>query len=123
MRPTVCQLVPIGPRQSIRAVLSGMNHANKRHGMKLGLIGIAGSNFTYYYTISETNVATAILLQYLAPTGQFLTAVIAFFALLASVLLMTCSARLPVYALLIGAFIPRRQVWGGLEILDQRTDQ
>ncbi len=29
--------------------------------------------------------------------------------------LMTCSARLPVYALLIGAFIPRRLVWGGLE--------
>ncbi|WP_275431727.1 nucleoside recognition domain-containing protein, partial [Klebsiella pneumoniae] len=26
--------------------------------------------------------------------------------------LMTCSARLPVYALLIGAFIPVRQVWG-----------
>ncbi|MBB4128931.1 ferrous iron transport protein B [Xanthomonas translucens] len=26
--------------------------------------------------------------------------------------LMTCSARLPVYALLIGAFIPQRQVWG-----------
>lgn len=26
--------------------------------------------------------------------------------------LMTCSARLPVYALLIGAFIPSRQVWG-----------
>ena len=26
--------------------------------------------------------------------------------------LMTCSARLPVYALLIGAFIPRRDVWG-----------
>ena len=26
--------------------------------------------------------------------------------------LMTCSARLPVYALLIGAFIPQRSVWG-----------
>jgi ferrous iron transport protein B len=26
--------------------------------------------------------------------------------------LMTCSARLPVYALLIGAFVPQRQVWG-----------
>jgi ferrous iron transport protein B len=26
--------------------------------------------------------------------------------------LMTCSARLPVYALLIGAFIPARTVWG-----------
>ncbi len=29
--------------------------------------------------------------------------------------LMTCSARLPVYALLIGAFIPRREVWGLFE--------
>lgn len=29
--------------------------------------------------------------------------------------LMTCSARLPVYALIIGAFIPRRTVWGGLQ--------
>ncbi|HEX3396050.1 MAG TPA: ferrous iron transporter B [Steroidobacteraceae bacterium] len=30
--------------------------------------------------------------------------------------LMTCSARLPVYALIIGAFVPRRSVWGGLEL-------
>jgi ferrous iron transport protein B len=30
--------------------------------------------------------------------------------------LMTCSARLPVYALLIGAFIPKRELWGGLEL-------
>lgn len=30
--------------------------------------------------------------------------------------LMTCSARLPVYALLIGAFVPQRQVWGVLEL-------
>jgi ferrous iron transport protein B len=30
--------------------------------------------------------------------------------------LMTCSARLPVYALIIGAFIPHRRVWGGLEL-------
>ena len=30
---------------------------------------------------------------------------------------MTYSARLPVYALLIGAFIPRRSVWG---VLDQQ---
>lgn len=30
--------------------------------------------------------------------------------------LMTCSARLPVYALLIGAFIPQREVWGFLEL-------
>jgi len=26
--------------------------------------------------------------------------------------LMTCSARLPVYALLIGAFVPQKQIWG-----------
>jgi ferrous iron transport protein B len=30
--------------------------------------------------------------------------------------LMTCSARLPVYALIISAFIPQRQVWGGLQL-------
>jgi ferrous iron transport protein B len=30
--------------------------------------------------------------------------------------LMTCSARLPVYALIIGAFIPRRTVRGGMEL-------
>jgi ferrous iron transport protein B len=30
--------------------------------------------------------------------------------------LMTCSARLPVYALIIGAFIPHRTIWGGLEL-------
>lgn len=33
----------------------------------LGLIGGAGSTYFYYFTINETNVATAILLQYLAP--------------------------------------------------------
>ena len=30
--------------------------------------------------------------------------------------LMTCSARLPVYALIIGAFIPQREVWGVFEL-------
>jgi ferrous iron transport protein B len=30
--------------------------------------------------------------------------------------LMTCSARLPVYALIIGAFIPQQKIWGGLEL-------
>ncbi len=30
--------------------------------------------------------------------------------------LMTCSARLPVYALIIGAFIPHRSVWGGMQL-------
>jgi ferrous iron transport protein B len=30
--------------------------------------------------------------------------------------LMTCSARLPVYALIIGAFIPKRTMWGGVQL-------
>jgi len=30
--------------------------------------------------------------------------------------LMTCSARLPIYALIISAFIPRRSLWGGLQL-------
>ena len=37
----------------------------------LGIIGGAGSNFTYYFTIQQTNVATAILLQYMAPLLVF----------------------------------------------------
>ncbi|HTQ72326.1 MAG TPA: ferrous iron transporter B [Acidocella sp.] len=30
--------------------------------------------------------------------------------------LMTCSARIPVYTLIIGAFVPNRAVWGGLQL-------
>jgi ferrous iron transport protein B len=30
--------------------------------------------------------------------------------------LMTCSARIPVYTLIIGAFIPQKAVWGGLSL-------
>ena len=33
----------------------------------LGVIGVAGANFTYYFTIHLTNVSTAILIQYTAP--------------------------------------------------------
>jgi len=40
----------------------------------MGIIGGAGSNFAYYFTIEQTNVATAILLQYLAPLGVLLYA-------------------------------------------------
>ena len=33
----------------------------------LGAIGVAGSNFFYYYAISKTTVATAVVVQYMAP--------------------------------------------------------
>jgi len=39
--PVIHTFAGLTPRQSIRAVLSGMNHASKRHRMKLGLIVIA----------------------------------------------------------------------------------
>jgi drug/metabolite transporter, DME family len=35
--------------------------------MLVGSLGIAASNFFYYYAIQQTSVATAIILQYLAP--------------------------------------------------------
>ncbi len=33
----------------------------------LGIVGVAGSNYTYYAAIKETSVAIAILMQYTAP--------------------------------------------------------
>jgi adenosine deaminase len=39
--PVIHTFAGLTPRQSIRAVLSGMNHARRRHGMKLGLVVIA----------------------------------------------------------------------------------
>lgn len=41
----------------------------------LGCIGVAGTNFTYYFTIRESTVATAILIQYSAPLLVMLYAV------------------------------------------------
>ncbi len=41
-----------------------------------GVVGIAGVTYTYYYAISKTNVATAILLQYTAPAFILLFAVL-----------------------------------------------
>ena len=42
----------------------------------LGIVGVAGVHYTYYYAISKTNVATAILLQYTAPALIMLFAVL-----------------------------------------------
>ena len=40
--------------------------------LALGTLGIAGSNFFYYYAIEKTTVATAIILQYTAPAWVLL---------------------------------------------------
>ena len=38
----------------------------------LGILGIAGSNYFYYFAIEKTTVATAIVLQYVAPVWVLL---------------------------------------------------
>lgn len=49
--------------------------SNRRDAISLiliGVIGVAGSNYFYYYAIQLTNVATAIVLQYTAPVWVLL---------------------------------------------------
>lgn len=41
-----------------------------------GIVGLAGVHFTYFQTISLTNVATAILLEYLAPVVVLIVSVL-----------------------------------------------
>jgi drug/metabolite transporter (DMT)-like permease len=41
----------------------------------IGIVGIATTNFTYYYTVKETTVATAILVQNAAPVVVMIYAV------------------------------------------------
>ncbi|MGA3286099.1 MAG: EamA family transporter [Bacteroidota bacterium] len=42
----------------------------------LGVIGVAITNYTYYYTVKEASVATAILVQYTAPVWIVLYSVL-----------------------------------------------
>ncbi|MBD3307825.1 EamA family transporter [candidate division KSB3 bacterium] len=42
----------------------------------LGVVGMAGVHYSYYYAISKTTIATAILLQYLGPAFIMLFAVV-----------------------------------------------
>lgn len=44
-----------------------MTRRDLLHCMVLGFCGVAGSNYFYYLSIQKTSVATAIILQYLAP--------------------------------------------------------
>ncbi len=63
---SVLVLIPIlllrGGRQAL-----ALGRSDFLHCMLLGTLGIAGSNFFYYYAIEKTTVATAIILQYSAP--------------------------------------------------------
>ncbi len=44
-----------------------MSRADIGRSLFIGVLGVAGSNYTYYLSIQRTTVATAIILQYTAP--------------------------------------------------------
>jgi len=50
--------------------------ADLRRMFILGVLGVAASNFLYYFSIQRTNVATAIILQYTAPIWVLLYTIV-----------------------------------------------
>ena len=73
----------------------------------MGSVGLSGRSFIPLLSSFACAIPGIMATRSIAnPRDRLVTIMIA--------PLMTCSARLPVYALLIGAFIPRRSVgWGG----------
>jgi ferrous iron transport protein B len=75
----------------------------------MGSVGLSGRSFIPLLSSFACAIPGIMATRSIAnPRDRLVTIMIA--------PLMTCSARLPVYALLIGAFIPQRQVWGGFEL-------
>jgi len=75
----------------------------------MGSVGLSGRSFIPLLSSFACAIPGIMAARTIAnPRDRLVTIMIA--------PLMTCSARLPVYALLIGAFIPARPVWGGFEL-------
>ena len=75
----------------------------------MGSVGLSGRSFIPLLSSFACAIPGIMATRTIAnPRDRMVTILIA--------PLMTCSARLPVYALLISAFIAQRQVWGGLEL-------
>jgi ferrous iron transport protein B len=73
----------------------------------MGSVGLSGRSFIPLLSSFACAIPGIMATRSIAnPRDRMVTIMIA--------PLMTCSARLPVYALLIGAFIPQREVWGGV---------
>ena len=67
-RVTLALLV-LGPVLLARRGTAGlrMSGGDIARGLSIGVLGVAASNYFYYFAIQKTNVATAIILQYTAP--------------------------------------------------------
>ena len=75
----------------------------------MGSVGLSGRSFIPLLSSFACAVPGIMATRTIAnPRDRIVTMLIA--------PLMTCSARLPIYALLISAFIPQRLVWGGIEL-------
>ncbi|HJW53089.1 MAG TPA: ferrous iron transporter B [Burkholderiaceae bacterium] len=75
----------------------------------MGAVGLSGRSFIPLLSSFACAIPGIMAARTIAnPRDRLVTLMIA--------PLMTCSARLPVYALLIGAFIPQREVWGLFEL-------
>ncbi|MDM4765529.1 ferrous iron transporter B [Pelomonas sp. SE-A7] len=75
----------------------------------MGSVGLSGRSFIPLLSSFACAIPGIMATRSIAsPRDRLVTILIA--------PMMTCSARLPVYALLIGAFIPQRRLWGGVEL-------
>jgi len=75
----------------------------------MGSVGLSGRSFIPLLSSFACAIPGIMATRSIAnPRDRLVTILIA--------PMMTCSARLPVYALLIGAFVPRRELWGGIEL-------
>jgi drug/metabolite transporter (DMT)-like permease len=66
---TTLSLLVLGPILLVRRGRAGMRMSRRDvfAVLLIGVLGVAASNYFYYYAIQVTNVATAIVLQYTAP--------------------------------------------------------
>jgi len=75
----------------------------------MGSVGLSGRSFIPLLSSFACAIPGIMATRSIAnPRDRLITILIA--------PLMTCSARLPVYALLIGAFVPQRSMWAGIEL-------
>jgi len=75
----------------------------------MGSVGLSGRSFIPLLSSFACAIPGIMATRSIAnPRDRLVTILIA--------PLMTCSARLPVYALLIGAFVPQRALWAGIEL-------
>ncbi len=73
----------------------------------MGMVGLNGRAFIPLLSSFACAVPGIMATRTIAEPRERLTTILV-------APLMTCSARLPVYAVVIGAFIPAREVWGGV---------